>query len=45
MSLNPIGMIAEKLRNLKPAPPPAPLRKGSIEEQLVETQRLFTNIK
>jgi len=43
MSSNPIGMTAEKLRNLKPAPPPAPLRKGSIEEQLVETQRFVIN--
>jgi hypothetical protein len=43
MALNPIGMTAEKLRNLKPAPPPAPLRKGSIEEQLVETQRFTFN--
>jgi len=43
MTLNPIGMTAEKLRNLKPAPPPAPLRKGSIEEQLVETQRFTLN--
>jgi len=43
MTLNPIGMTAEKLRNLKPAPPPAPLRKGSIEEQLVETQRFMIN--
>ena len=43
MKLNPIGMTVEKLRNLKPAPPQAPLRKGSIEEQLVETQRFTLN--
>jgi hypothetical protein len=43
MRLNPIGMTAEKLRNLKPAPPPAPLRKDSVDEQLVETQRFTLN--
>lgn len=43
MTLKPLGMTVEKLRNLKPAPPPAPLRKGSIEEQLVETQRFTLN--
>jgi len=43
MALNPIVMTAEKLRNLKPAPPPPPLRKGSIEEQLIETQRFMIN--
>lgn len=43
MALNPIGMTVEKLRNVKPAPPPALLRKGSIEEQLVETQRFTLN--
>jgi len=43
MSLHTSGMTAEKLSHLKPAPPPAPLRKGSVEEQLVETQRFTFN--
>ena len=47
MALNPIGMTAEKLRNLKPAPPPAPLRKGSIGMTLEApeaTMAMFTEL-
>ena len=48
MSLNPIGMTAEKLRNLKPAQPPAPLRKGSIGMTLKTpetTMATFTELR